>query len=135
MMISTKGRYALRVMIDLAEHCDGNYMSMKSVAQRQGISLKYMENILPLLVSAGLIKGVHGRGGGYQLTRNPEEYTVEEILCCTEGTLAPVTCLERGAGRCERMEECRTLPLWKGLDNVISNYLKGITIVDLMKKE
>ena len=134
-MVSTRGRYALRVMIDLAEHDNGKYISMKSVAERQGVSLKYMEKILPLLVSANLIEGVHGRGGGYKLTRNPEEYTVNEILSVAEGTLAPVACLEEGAPLCDRKDQCRTLPLWAGLDKVVSEYLNGIHLSDLMKKE
>ena len=134
-MVSTRGRYALRVMIDLAEHDNGKYISMKSVAERQGVSLKYMEKILPLLVSANLIEGVHGRGGGYKLTRNPEEYTVNEILSVAEGTLAPVACLEEGAQLCDRKDQCRTLPLWAGLDKVVSEYLNGIHLSDLMKKE
>ncbi len=134
-MVSTRGRYALRVMIDLAEHYDGNYISMKSVAERQGISLKYMEKILPLLVSANLIEGVHGRGGGYKLTRRPEEYTVNEILSPAEGTLAPVACLEEGAQLCIRKDQCRTLPLWVGLDKVVTEYLDGIRLSDLMQKE
>jgi len=134
MMISTRGRYALRVMIDLAEHYDGSYISMKSVADRQEVSLKYMEKILPLMVSAGLVEGVHGRGGGYKLTRKPEEYTINEILSVTEGNLAPVSCLEPGAELCTRKDQCRTLSLWVGLDKVVSEYLDGIRLSDLMKK-
>ena len=134
-MVSTRGRYALRVMIDLAEHDNGKYISMKSVAERQGISLKYMEKILPLLVSANLIEGVHGRGGGYKLTRKPEEYTVNEILGPAEGTLAPVACLEEGSQLCTRKDQCRTLPLWVGLDKVVTEYLDGIHLSDLMQKE
>lgn len=134
MMISTKGRYALRVMIDLAEHYDGNYISMKSVAERQEISLKYMEKILPLLVSAKFVEGVHGRGGGYRLTRKPEEYPAGEILRQTEGDLAPVACLECGAEKCDRMADCRTLPLWEDLNKVVNQYLDGVTLADLMKK-
>lgn len=134
MMISTKGRYALRVMIDLAEHYDGNYISMKSVAERQEISLKYMEKILPPLVAAQLVEGVHGRGGGYRLTRKPEEYPIGEILRQTEGDLAPVSCLECGAQQCARSAECRTLPLWEGLDKVINQYLNSVTLADLMQK-
>ncbi|MBQ0059037.1 MAG: Rrf2 family transcriptional regulator [Lachnospiraceae bacterium] len=134
MMISTKGRYALRVMVDLAEHGGDNYISMKSVAERQGISLKYMEKILPLLVASKLVEGVHGRGGGYRLTRKPEEYPIAEILTQTEGTLAPVACLACGAEECTRMEECRTLPLWAGLNEVIGNYLNSVTLADYVKK-
>lgn len=134
MLVSTRGRYALRVMIDLAEHGNGRYMAMKSVAQRQEISLKYMEKILRLLVSAGLVEGVHGKGGGYRLTRPPEDYTVREILQLTEGSLAPVACLECGAEACKRSAECRTLPMWTELDRMVSGYLEQITLADLMKK-
>lgn len=135
MMISTRGRYALRVMIDLAEHSSGQYMAMKAVAERQEISLKYMEKILRLLVSANLIQGVHGKGGGYRLTRAPQDYSVSEILQLTEGSLAPVACLECGRKECKRSAECRTLPLWTGLDHVIHQYLDKITLADLMKRD
>lgn len=133
-MVSTRGRYALRVMIDLAEHSNGNYIAMKSVAERQEISLKYMEKILRLLVSAHLIEGVHGRGGGYRLTRAPQDYPVSEILQLTEGSLAPVACLECGADACKRAAECRTLPMWTELDHLINDYLEKVTLADLMKK-
>ncbi len=133
-MVSTRGRYALRVMIDLAEHSNGNYIAMKSVAERQEISLKYMEKILRLLVSAHLIEGVHGRGGGYRLTRAPQDYPVSEILQLTEGSLAPVACLECGAEACKRAAECRTLPMWTELDHLINDYLEKVTLADLMKK-
>lgn len=135
MMVSTRGRYALRVMIDLAEHGNGKYIAMKSAAERQGISLKYMEKILRLLVSADLIEGVHGKGGGYRLTRAPEAYPVGEILQLTEGSLAPVACLECGVEECKRAAECRTLPMWTELDRLINDYLGKITLADLMKKE
>lgn len=134
MMVSTRGRYALRVMIDIAEHGDGKYTAMKSVAERQGISLKYMEKILPLLVSANLIEGVHGKGGGYRLTREPKDYSVSEILNVTEGTLAPVACLECGAEACKRTAECRTLPMWMELNRIVNDYLDKVTLADLMKK-
>lgn len=140
MMVSTKGRYALRVMIDLAEHYDGNYISMKSVAERQEISLKYMEKILPLLVSAKFIEGVHGRGGGYRLIKDPKDCLVGDILRQTEGSLAPVACLGSCSGNseqpfeCKRTADCRTLPLWAGLDKVINEYLDSVTLADLMKK-
>ncbi len=134
MMISTKGRYALRVMIDLAENSHGEYVSMKSIAERQELSLKYIEKILPMLVADKLIEGVHGRGGGYRLTREPKAYKVSEILRVAEGDLAPVACLECDAEKCERMDDCRTLPLWKGLDKVINDYLDNYSLADLMKK-
>lgn len=135
MLVSTRGRYALRVMIDLAEHDTGNHIPMKSVAQRQEISLKYMEKILPLLVSGGLVEGVQGKGGGYRLTRPPRDCTVREILLLTEGTLAPVACLECDAPQCKRAPDCRTLPLWKELDRLVSDYLGKVTLADLMKPE
>lgn len=134
MLVSTRGRYALRVMIDLAEHSSGNYIAMKSVAERQEISLKYMEKILRLLVSADLIEGLHGKGGGYRLTRAPQDYPVREILQLTEGSLAPVACLECGAEECKRAADCRTLPMWTDLDRLINGYLEKITLADLMKK-
>lgn len=134
MMVSTRGRYALRVMIDIAEHGDGKYTAMKSVAERQEISLKYMEKILPLLVSANLIEGVHGKGGGYRLTREPKDYSVSEILNVTEGSLAPVACLECGAEACKRTAECRTLPMWMELNRIVNDYLDKVTLADLMKK-
>jgi len=132
MLISTRGRYALRVMVDLAEHADSGYIAMKSVADRQGISLKYLERILPLLVEQKLVEGVRGKGGGYRLTRQPEEYPIGEILRVTEGNLAPVTCLETCAEQCPRMKTCRTLPMWKELDSLISGYLDSKTLADLM---
>ncbi len=131
MMISTKGRYALRVLIDLAEHHNGSYISMKSVAERQELSLKYMEKILPLLVSAGFVESVQGRGGGYRLVRKPQEYTIGEILRQAEGSLAPVACLECTPAGCRRTETCKTLPLWRGLDKVVNEYLDSITLADL----
>lgn len=133
MMVSTRGRYALRVMIDLAEHSTGGYTAMKEVAARQNISLKYLEKILPLLVGAKLVEGIHGKGGGYRLTRPPKDYPVGEILRLTEGDLAPVSCLECAAEPCKRSADCRTYPLWVGLNQQINQYLDGVTIADLMK--
>ena len=135
MMVSTKGRYALRVMIDLAEHSDGGYIAMKEVAKRQSISLKYLEKIMPLLVGDNLVEGMHGKGGGYRLTRAPEEYRIGEVLRLTEGDLAPVACLECSATPCERSGECRTLPMWSELNDRINDYLDSVTIADLMKSE
>ena len=135
-MISTRGRYALRVMIDLAEHGGEEYIPMKDVAARQDISLKYLEKILPLLTQGNLVTGIHGRGGGYRLTRDPADYRVGEILRLTEGSLAPVSCLESpDALSCERMDCCRTLPMWRGLDHLINNYLDNITLADLIQPE
>lgn len=134
MMISTRGRYALRVMTDLAEHENEGYIPMKEIARRQQISLKYLEKILPALAKNGLILGVHGKGGGYKLTRKPEEYPIGEILRLTEGTLAPVACLECGAKPCMRTAECRTRPMWENLYLLINEYFDNITIADLMKE-
>ena len=133
MLISSRGRYALRVMIDLAEHDDGAYIPMKEVAQRQDISLKYLERILPRLVSAKLIEGIHGKGGGYRLTKKPEQYRISDVLRLTEGDLAPVACLECNAEKCARTAECRTLPMWMELNRRVNEYLDSVTIADLMK--
>lgn len=135
MMISTKGRYALRVMIDLAEQSGGRYIPMKDIAARQEISLKYIERIMPSLVKGGLVEGVQGKGGGYRLNRAPEDYTIGEILRLAEGKLAPVSCVECGGGPCGRAQHCRTRPVWAGLDQVINEYLDGVTIADLMREE
>lgn len=134
MMISTRGRYALRVMIDLAEHQGDGYIPMKDVAQRQGISLKYLERILPALVQAGEIEGVHGKGGGYRLTRAPEAYRVGDILRLTEGDLAPVACLGCDAEHCAREAECRTIGMWRRFSDMTNAYFDGITIADLMQR-
>ena len=135
MMVSTKGRYALRVLIDLAEHDAGGFIPMKDVVRRQNVSQKYMERIMSLLSKNGFVEGVHGKGGGYRLNRSPEEYRIGDILRLTEGTLAPVSCLDCGAKQCERMDSCRTRPLWHDLDRMINGYLDQVTIADLMKKE
>ena len=135
MLISTKGRYALRVMIDLAEHQAEGLIPLKVIAQRQEISEKYLESIIKLLVKARLLNGLRGKGGGYQLTKAPEQYTVGSILRLTEDSMAQVSCLESGADACPRAAVCRTLPLWQGLDKVISDYLDRVTIADLMKKD
>ena len=133
-MISTRGRYALRVLIDLAEHRNGSYIPMKDVADRQDISLKYLERIVPVLTQSGLIEGVHGKGGGYRLVKNPDECRVGDILRLTEGDLAPVACLAQGAPSCARVADCRTLGMWKKFNTLINDYFDGITIADLMKK-
>lgn len=132
MMISTRGRYALRVMIHLAEHAGDGYIPMKKVAEQQGISLKYLEQILPALSKNNLIEGVHGKGGGYRLSRKPEEYTAGEILRLTEGDLAPVACLERGAATCARKDTCKTLSMWSGFFRLTNEYFDGITLADLV---
>lgn len=135
MLISTRGRYALRVMIDLAENQKEGYIPMKDVANRQGISLKYLERILPVLAKNQYIEGVHGKGGGYKLTRKPEEYRVGDILRLTEGDLAPVACLECGAQPCEKVGECRTIGMWSKFHDVVNAYFDGVTIADLMRTD
>ncbi|WP_407385573.1 RrF2 family transcriptional regulator [Ruminococcus sp.] len=135
MMVSTRGRYALRVLIDLAEHNSGSYIPMKDVAARQEISLKYLERILPTLTKAKLIAGVHGKGGGYKLTRAPEDYTVGEILRLTEGDLAPVACLADGAEPCVKASDCRTLKMWQGFYDMTNRYFDSITVADLVNTD
>lgn len=134
-MISTRGRYALRVMLDLAEHTADGYIPMKDVAARQGISLKYMEKILPVLAKNDIVEGIQGKGGGYRLSGPPESYTLGRILRLTEGSLAPVACLECGAPDCDRAADCPTLPVWTELDRRVNEYLDSVTLADLMKKE
>ena len=133
MMISTKGRYALRVMIDLTEHNTDAYIPLKDIAERQEISQKYLESIMTVLSKAGFVDALHGKGGGYRLNRSPHEYTVGSVLKLTEGTLAPVSCLENGHTTCSRAATCRTLPMWSELNQLIDNYLEGITMQDLAK--
>jgi Rrf2 family protein len=132
MMISTKGRYALRVVLDLAEHQSEDYISLKEIAERQEISEKYLESIIKPLVKANILTGLRGKGGGYRLNRSPESYTVGNILRLTEGSLAPVSCVEGGNVQCDRMSSCRTLPIWIKLDQIINEYLDGITLADIM---
>ena len=134
-MISTRGRYALRVLIDLAEHSCGGYVPMKDVAARQELSLKYLERILPTLSKAKLIEGLHGKGGGYRLTRDPSRYTVGEVLRLTEGDLAPVACLASDAEPCERAAECRTLRMWQGYYDLTNKYFDSITVADLINTD
>lgn len=134
MMISTRGRYALRVMIDLAQQKTGGYIPLKEIAARQEISEKYLESILKLLVKGKILTGLRGKGGGYRLTRAPEEYTVADILELTEETLTPVACLSEDAEPCPRASGCRTLDLWKGLDKLVRDYFAGITLADLAAK-
>lgn len=133
MLISTKGRYALRVLTDMAEHQSDGYIPLKEIAQRQEISEKYLESIIKILVQAGILAGLRGKGGGYRLSRAPDRIVVNDVLRLTEGTLAPVSCLEAGSAPCSRKADCRTLPLWQGLDRVISEYLERYTIADLMR--
>ncbi len=135
MLVSTRGRYAIRVMIDLAEHRHGNFIPMKEIADRQEVSLKYMTKIMQALTKSGLLDGQHGKGGGYKLNREPADYRVGDILRLTEGTLAPVACLDETDCRCDRSAECRTRPMWNELDRIINEYLDGITIADLMEED
>ena len=132
-MISTKGRYALRLMIDLAMQDADKYTPLKDISKRQGISEKYMEIIIKQLVKQKLIYGLRGKGGGYMLTRPPERYTVGEIIELAEGPLAPVACLLPDAESCPRIEKCTTLPLWKKYDALIHDFFYGITLDDLVK--
>ena len=134
-MISTRGRYALRVMIDLAEHRSGRYIPMKEVAARQEISLKYIERIMPLLTKAGLVDGQHGKGGGYMLRREPESYTAGEILRAAEGDLAPVACLSCGAQPCPRAAMCRTLPMWERYYKLTNDFFDSVTLAELAGTE
>lgn len=133
MLISTKGRYALRVMIDLAEHNDGSRIPLMDVAERQEISEKYLEGIVATLSRAGLVSGIRGKGGGYCLLRAPADYSVGCILRLTEGPLAPVACLESPQNSCCRAGSCKTLPMWSGLDRLMNAYLDTITLKDLLE--
>lgn len=131
-MISTRGRYALRVMLDLAEHSGEGYIPMKDVVSRQEISKKYMEQIMPSLVKNGLVEGVHGKGGGYRLTREVSDYTVGEILRTAEGDLAPVACLSCDAEECPRKSECKTLPLWEKFNDLTNDFFDSVTLESLL---
>ena len=133
-MISTRGRYALRLMLDLAEHGSEDFVPLKDIAERQGISKKYLEQIIPTLNRAGFLQTNRGFQGGYKLAKNPDKYTVGDILRETEGGLAPISCLEQSPIQCPRAAECMTLPMWKGLQDVINNYLNGITLQDMIDK-
>ena len=132
MKISTRGRYALRFMIDLALHGNGDYIALKDVSSRQGISIKYLEQITSLLSKFGLLSSVRGPQGGYKLAKDSSDYTVGEILRITEGSLAPVACLEAEQNLCEKKDVCHTLPLWEGLSRVINDYLDSVTLADLV---
>lgn len=132
MLVSTKGRYALRVMVDLAEHQDDGRIPLKEIAERQNVSEKYLENILSILVRNNLLSGMRGKGGGYRLTRPVEDYRVGEILRLTEGSLAPVSCLDGQHEGCERAASCSTIGMWRQLDEMISTFLDGITLADLV---
>lgn len=133
MKISTKGRYALRVMLDLAEHQNNGYITLKDIAARQNISKKYLEQIVPLLNKSGLLRTTRGYQGGYMLAKKPEEYTVGDILRITEGSLAPVACLDDPVNLCDKSDTCMTLNVWKGLDKVITEYLDSITLQSILE--
>ncbi len=134
-MISTRGRYALRMMVDLAEHADEGFVALKDIAQRQDISKKYLEQIVPILNRASLLQTTRGAGGGYRLIKPAREYTVGEILRATEGSMAPVACLESGVNTCPRCSECATLFVWAGLQKVEDEYLDSITLQDILDKQ
>lgn len=134
MKISTKGRYALRMLIDISLHNDEGYISLKDIAQRQNISKKYLEQIVPLLNKDGFLKASRGNSGGYMLAKKPSEYKVGDILRATEGNLAPVSCLEYEVNDCERVGECMTLWIWEGLRDAVAQYLDGITLQDIIDK-
>jgi Rrf2 family protein len=135
MKISTRGRYALRAMIDMAEHDNGEYITLRDIAARQGISVKYLESILPTLSKAGFLEGLRGKGGGYRLSRPAENYTVGSIVKLVEGSIVPVACLECTPNPCTRIAECRTLPMWRKLSDVLDDFFEGITVADLCRKE
>lgn len=131
MKISTKGRYALRVMIDLAVNDKGDYVSLKDISNRQEVSLKYLEQIMAMLNKAGYVKSSRGNNGGYRLAKSPEEYKVGDILRKTEGDLAPIACVN--GEECSKRENCKTFKFWQGLDNVINEYVDSKTLADLIK--
>lgn len=134
MKISTKGRYALRLMLDLAENGSEKFISLKDIAERQNISKKYLEQIVPLLNRSGVLRTNRGYQGGYMLAKSPKEYTVGDILKITEGSLAPVSCLDTETNLCPRADNCITLPVWEGLDKVIDDYFNSITLQDIIDK-
>lgn len=131
-MISTKGRYAIRLLLDMAEQPSGNPVTLDSIAERQNISKKYLESVVRLLVTAKMVKGSSGKGGGYQLLRKPEEYTIGEILRKTEISLAPVACLMDNADVCPREKNCKTLPMWINFNKMVNDFFDDITIADLI---
>lgn len=135
MKISTKGRYALRMLLDLAEHQEEGYIALKDIAARQGISKKYLEQIVPIFNKSDILKTNRGYQGGYMLAQSPEKYTVGQILRLTEGSLSPVSCVDQDPIECERSVLCATLPMWQGLSRVINEYLDGITLQDLLDQQ
>ncbi len=135
MMISTRGRYALRVMIELSKNESGNYIPMKEIASKQDISLKYLEQILPVLVKNGMLEGVHGKNGGYKLTKKLNEYRIGDILRLTEGDLAPVACVGCDSDACKRSADCITLPMWKEFYRITNEYFDSITLQDIISNK
>jgi Rrf2 family protein len=131
-MISTKGRYALRMMLDLGEHDTGEYICLKDISMRQGITVKYLEQIVTALTKAGFLRSQRGNNGGYRLAKRPSEYKVGDILRVMEGSLAPIACLEDPVNQCERAAECQVLPFWKGLGDVVNKYVDSYTLQDLL---
>ena len=134
MIVSTKGRYALRVMVGLALRESDEYVPLKEIAEEEGISQKYLEAIMATLSKAGMVDAIHGKGGGYRLNRKPEEYTVGSILKLTEGSLAAVSCTSQGAAACSRTTCCQTLPMWERLEKMIDEFFEGITLADLLRE-
>ena len=134
MIVSTKGRYALRVMVRFAQLGREEYIPLKEIAEKEGISQKYLESIMTVLSKAGFMDAAHGKGGGYRLNRDPKEYTVGSILKLTEGSLSAVSCTAQGAAACSRSECCNALPMWEKLDRMIDEFFEGITIGDLLKE-
>ena len=134
MKISTIGRYAIRVLLDLAEHNNGEYIPLMDIAKRQEISEKYLESIVSVLSKKKFVTALRGKGGGYRLARTPEQYTIGSILRLTEGSLAPVACLEDQPNQCERATTCKTLKMWEGCYKVINEYFDGITLQDLLEQ-
>lgn len=132
MKISTKGRYAVRMLLDLAQHSNGGYVALKDIAERQNLSKKYLEQIVPILNKSDILQTNRGFQGGYKLAKSADKYTVGEILKLTEGSLAPVSCLAQNPNQCDRCGECITLPVWQGLHNVIDEYLESITLQDIL---
>ena len=135
MIVSTKGRYALRVMVGLSLRSGDEYVPLKEIAEEEGISQKYLESIMTTLSKAGMVDAVHGKGGGYRLNRTPQEYTVGSILKLTEGSLAPVSCTSQGAAACSRSTCCHALPMWEKLEKMIDEFFEGITLADLCKTD
>ena len=133
MIVSTKGRYALRVMLCFAQRGGDDYVPLKEIAESEGISQKYLESIMTMLSKAGFVDAVHGKGGGYRLNRSPEDYTVGSILKLTEGSLAAVSCTTQGAAACSRSTCCQTLPMWERLEKMIDDFFEGITLADLLR--